>query len=95
MTILNFICPECGNKTIESVVENATVYSTITVEANGNYDYGYPVINDSDFMGFQCTNCGTPIVDEDGHSIMSEQELVEWLLEQPYNSTLSQETGDA
>lgn len=103
MTILKFKCSKCAHKTIEAVVENAVVYSTITVEANGNYDYGHPVITNSDFMGFQCTNCGTPIVDGDGHSIMSEQELAEWLLKQPYNkvqneldnSTSSQESGDA
>ncbi len=87
MSYLKFICSRCGNKTLEAVVDNATVVSAIVaIDEDGNVEYGTPIITDGNFQFFQCTNCGHVYQDEFGDVLENEQELAEWLLEQDYNT---------
>lgn len=83
---LKFICPECGGKTIEEVLVNATVLSVIYVDEAGDAFYGEQENRDGEVSHFQCHRCGKTIrAGTKGSPVDQRDNLVEWLLSQSYN----------
>lgn len=84
---LKFICPECGGVDLECVTPDIEyAVSAITKIDKDGIDYGdIELTGNTSDPHFQCATCGMQIVDGDGYDILQEDELIGWLLEQPYN----------
>lgn len=76
---LEFTCPECGGKRAECCEVNAYVTSVIkTIDADGDFDYESPIIENSDVIAFQCAGCGYRPQNKYG-DIRENLEFVKWL----------------
>lgn len=75
-----FTCPKCKNNKLEEVLINATQYSPIgSIDEDGDFTYGQPLIEDGEVQNYQCAKCGYTIYDEKGNMIKSQDELVAYL----------------
>lgn len=58
----DFTCPQCGNHTVEEVMENVTVSSEVLDLKEGDgeelIDYGEQRNDDGDVVCYQCIHCG-------------------------------------
>lgn len=79
---IKFKCPLCNavNK-LEEVAQDALVYTPIVFLTDNGIDYGRPVIQEANVLGFECVSCGYFVQDEDGNIITEEEDLIEYLLE--------------
>jgi predicted RNA-binding Zn-ribbon protein involved in translation (DUF1610 family) len=81
---VKFVCPDCGHKRIEAVMDG---HHTTIIEGmfdSGSIEYGETQA-EGDLQRFICVGCGRQIVDDDGvrsiedqDPITDEDELVEW-----------------
>lgn len=99
MTYLNFVCRNCGTTEMEEVVEDTTLITPFQIRDSGEMEYDRSENYEGEMIGYRCSACGFPIGMEqtavdDGvmypYRITDPEELAQWLLEQPYN----QEVGD-
>ena len=78
---LQFVCPGCGWKELESVETNVTVGSIITnIDESGDFDYGDQNYCDGGCVDrFQCAKCGYVLRNEDDEPVNENLEAVEWV----------------
>ena len=77
---LEFKCPECDCTKLECCEVNAYVTSIITdLDEDGDFNYGVPVIEDSQVDAFQCVECGFRPQDKNKIDICDNLELIKWL----------------
>ena len=78
---LQFICPSCGWKELESVETNVTVGSIITnIDESGDFGYGDQNYCDGGYVDrFQCAKCGHILRNENDEPVNENMEAVEWV----------------
>lgn len=77
---LQFVCPNCGDKRLESIETNTIASSTIiNIAENGDFDYNAPVLDSSDVDHFQCFNCGYVLIDSRDNLLTQNLEAAEWV----------------
>jgi len=78
---LQFICPDCGGKRLESLETDVTVGSIITnIDESGDFDYREQNYCDGGYVArFQCAKCGYILRNENGEPINENLEAVEWI----------------
>ncbi len=89
---INFKC-QCGSRSIEEVLENVFMYSTMAdiekLEDNSvSIDYGDNNTDYGELSHYQCTYCGKAIQNHSGLKISCPEELYEWL---EHNNMLKEE----
>jgi len=93
---LSFECPNCGGTTIEEIMIDVTVSTSIAlIDSDGHIDYDMDQTNDGgEVYRFQCQTCGHYITTDGVQAPLNQpvskiitdcDELAKWLLKQPYN----------
>jgi len=76
---LNFCCPNCSDTTLEEIMVNVCVASTIrNVDDDGNVEYDEQTNTDGEIVCYQCDNCGYVLENETGN-VTTPEDLAEWL----------------
>lgn len=74
----SFCCPSCEDNRLEEIVSGATVATEISIE-DGEVIYGEQSSDSGMLERYQCVNCGYTLTDEEGDTIQSEEDLIDWL----------------
>ena len=76
---MKFKCKECGSTRFEEVLLHCTQLTEITGFENGVPVYGDHSIDDGEVDRYQCLECGSEILDNNGRRINTGEELFKLL----------------
>ena len=78
MSKYTFVCPECGDQTLEQLMVNVTVETVVTLGDDDRFKWGQQTNSgDIDIIGFVCGN-GHFLKALDGRNIIDDDDLITW-----------------
>lgn len=77
---VKFKCPSCGGTRLECVMDGSHTCPVTEIDSDGDFEYG-PYESSADVDRWQCLTCGYTIKDSADESIIDNEEVVQWCVD--------------